>query len=53
MNWQQITSIGIVLITAVLLIKYLIKKNKNKKNCSNCELAKTKASIRFAQKKSS
>ena len=51
MDWQKIISFGIVIITSVLLIHHLIKTNRNKKDCSNCELVKTKANIKFIRRK--
>jgi|GEM_PF-5056636 len=50
-HWQEITSLGIVAFTVILMIRGEIHARKNKKDCSNCALATLKSRQRYEQRK--
>lgn len=49
-HWQEITSLGIVAFTVILMIRSEIHARKNKKDCGNCTLAAMKSQVRYTQR---
>jgi len=50
MDWQEIISLVIVALSLVLVIRRQILANRNKKSCSNCEIAEVKNNIQYTPK---
>lgn len=50
-NWQEIISLGIVMLTLILMIRSEMQSRRNKKDCSGCALVEIRAKQRYTLRK--
>jgi len=50
MHWQEITSLFIVAVTIILLVRNELLNRKNKKDCGNCTLIEIRERQRYKLK---